>query len=154
MSRESAQGLKGLQGTLDEHRDLVQVVAEVEACLDRPPDREGRWADDLVDKLPTLVDVLRCHFSAEQQGALYTELPERFPRFAERLAELAAEHAKILATADDVVERSKKVGRAHIYEQRELNARVELLVSTIRRHEAEETEIILSAHWDEMGTGD
>ena len=143
-----------LEGTLDEHRDLVQIVAEVESCLDRPPDREGHWIDGLVETLPTLVDTLRCHFSAEQQGALYCEVPVRFPRFADRLEKLAGEHEEILKAADDVIARSKTVGRAHIYEQRELNARVQLLISTIRRHEAEETEIILSAHWDEMGTGD
>ena len=153
MSQDGAHG-PSLEGTLDEHRDLVQIVAEVEACLDRPPDREGHWIDALVEKLPTLVDSLRCHFVAEQQGALYCEVPLKFPRFAERLEQLAQEHGKILEAADDVIARSKTVGRAHIYEQRELNARVQMLISTIRRHEAEETEIILSAHWDEMGTGD
>ena len=155
MNPDSAHGNgSSLEGTLGEHRDLVQMVAEVEACLDRPPDREGHWIDALVEKLPALIDSLRCHFSAEQQGALYCEVPVKYPRFADRLDVLAGEHPKILEAAEEVITLSKTVGRAHIYEQRELNARVQLLISTIRRHEAEETEIILSANWDEMGTGD
>ena len=41
-----------------------------------------------------------------------------------------------------------------IYQMRELNAQVQLLVATIRRHEAAENEIVIEAHWDEVGVGD
>jgi hypothetical protein len=143
-----------LDATLHEHRDVMQAVAEVEACLDTPPDREGEWVRRLLGSLPELADTLRCHFSAEQEGALYREVPERFPRFAHRLETLGREHGEILRTADDVIASAKSLRGARIYEQRELNARVQLLVATIRRHEAEENEIILSANWDEVGAGD
>jgi hypothetical protein len=31
---------------------------------------------------------------------------------------------------------------------------LQLMVATIRRHEAEENEIVIQAHWDEVGVGD
>jgi hypothetical protein len=143
-----------LDDTLHEHKDLMQSVTDVETCLDTPPDREGRWIAALLEKLPALSETLRCHFSVEQEGALYREIPERFPRFAQRLEQLAREHREILEIAEDVIARAGELGGSRIYEQRELNARVQLLVATIRRHEAEENEIIMSANWDEVGAGD
>ena len=143
-----------LDATLDEHRGLMETVAALEQCLDTPPDREGRWRETLLESLTQLTDTMRCHFSAEQDGALYQEIPERFPRFAQRLRALAAEHESILADAEAALKLGRDGTGDRIYEQRQLNARVQLLVATIRRHEAEENEIILSAHWDEVGVGD
>ena len=150
----NGQDRASLDGTLHEHRDVMQVVAEVEACLDTPPDREGRWIAAITEKLPALCETLRCHFSVEQEGALYREIPERFPRFAQRLETLAAEHRAILEAAEAVMAMGRDLGGSRIYEQRELNSRAQLLVATIRRHEAEENEIIMSANWDEVGAGD
>lgn len=143
-----------LDATLDEHRGLMETVSAVEGCLDSPPDREGKWRSALVSELARLTDALRCHFGTESQGALYQEIPERFPRFAQRLRDLEAEHASILADAESVLKLGREETGDRIYEQRRLNARAQLLVATLRRHEAEENEIILSAHWDEVGAGD
>jgi len=139
---------------LGEHRGCMEVVAEVERCLDCQPDREGRWVARLLDSLPRLATTLRTHFEVEQQGPLYRKLPIGFPRFAQRLEQLEAEHVRILEVADSALARARTLRSAEMYEIRELNAQVQLLVATIRRHEAEEDEIIIQAHWDEVGVGD
>jgi len=139
---------------LGEHRGCMEVVIEVERCLDCQPDREGRWVSRLLETLPRLAATLRTHFEAEQQGPLYRKLPISFPRFAHRLEQLEAEHVRILEVVDGALARARDLREAEMYEIRELNAQVQLLVATIRRHEAEEDEIIVQAHWDEVGVGD
>lgn len=140
-----------LDATLDDHRDCMRVVSEVEACLDEHPDREGRWMGRLLPRLEALEGRLRTHFHEEEQAALYREVPERFPRFADRLQRLAAEHGEILARAGDLVRRAAGLNHSRIHELREFNAGVQLLIASIRRHEAEENEIVLNAHWQEFG---
>jgi len=143
-----------LESILDEHRECMRFVAEVEACLDEHPDREGRWMGRLLPKLEALAGTLRSHFQEEEQASLYREVPERFPRFADRLQRLASEHAEILDRASDLVRRSGALDHTRIHELREFNAGVQMLVASIRRHEAEENEVVLSAHWQEFGEGD
>ena len=140
--------------TLAEHRDAMEVVSEVEDCLDRHPDLEGGWIGQIREELPRLADTLRAHFAAEQEGPLYRQLPLSHPRFAERLRRLEAEHAGILRSIVEVTRQAEELEEPQLYEVREFNAALQLLVATIRRHEAEENEIILSAHWDEVGAGD
>jgi hypothetical protein len=143
-----------LETILDDHRECMQIVAEVEACLDEHPDREGRWMGRMLPKLEALAGTLRSHFREEEQASLYREVPERFPRFADRLQRLASEHSEILDRATELVRRAGALDHTRIHELREFNAGVQMLVANLRRHEAEENEVILSAHWQEFGEGD
>jgi len=140
--------------TLEEHRGCMAVVAEVERCLDQKPDQDGVWLARMTESLPRLARTLRDHFRSEQQGPLFRKLPVTFPRFAHRLEQLEAEHVRILEIVDSVVARARNLADPQIYEIRELNAQVQLIIATIRRHEAEENEIVVQAHWDEVGVGD
>ena len=139
---------------LDEHRECMQVVSSVENCLDRHPDREGQWIAQLCDELPKLAETLRCHFSAEQEGPLYCTLPVSHPRFASRLQKLEGEHVKIIKAVEEAVQKAVNLRDPQMYEIREFNAELQLMVATIRRHEAEENEIIMGAYWDELGAAD
>ena len=147
-------GAPEVDGVLDDHRDAMQIVSGVENCLDRHPDRGGEWVANLLEELPRLLETLRCHFSAEQEGPLYRNLPITHPRFAARLKKLESEHDQIVRATEAAIRRAENLSEPALYEIREYNAELQLLVATIRRHEAEENEIVLSAHWDEVGTGD
>jgi len=140
-----------LESLLDEHRECMQVVAEVETCLDEAPDREGRWLGRLLPKLETLTERLRTHFVEEEQASLYRDVPERYPRYADRLKRLASEHGEIVERATDLVRRAGALDPTRIHQLREFNAGVQMLVASIRRHEAEENEVVLGAHWQEFG---
>jgi hemerythrin-like domain-containing protein len=142
------------ESALDDHRECMRVVAEVEACLDTHPDRETRWIGRLVPRLEALIETLEHHFRDEEQEALYREIPERYPRHAERLRRLEAEHGRILTRARDLVKRAGSLDTTRIHELRAFNAGAQLLVARIRRHEAEENEVLLCAHWEEFGEGD
>jgi hypothetical protein len=151
---EDERAKASLESTRTEHRELMRVVSEVEECLDGPPDREGRWIGRLAGKLPTLAGSLRAHFAEERGGALYQDIPLKHPRFSRQLERLAAEHGRILETVEALIRAAETLRLAEIHELREYNARLQLLIANIRRHEAEENELIVSALWDEVGTGD
>lgn len=141
--------------TLKEHDQCMWVVAEVEACLEKRPDRDGVWLSELLEKLSRLEAAMRAHFRVEETGPIYRQLPVKHPRFADRAAALEGEHKQILATLRKVADKaSAMAGEAEPYELRELNAHAQLLLATLQRHEAEENELVLEANWTEVGVGD
>lgn len=140
--------------TLGEHRECMQVVDDLEACLERHPDAEGRWIAELQQKLGTLEATLKEHFEVESQGPLYRGLPESHPRLATRLKALEAEHGVLLERLAAVQQQAAGLSDPEAYELRELSARAQLLVARLQRHEAQENEIVMEAHWGEVGVGD
>jgi len=145
---------ESIQNTLDEHRECMQFVSALEACLDRQPDGSGRWVADLLEHLPGLARTMREHFEGEERGPLYGDLPQRRPRTATRLEALKVEHPLMLAEIAKIIDIAGDMGDAEIYELRELNARIQLFVARLRRHEAAENELIFEVYWDDVGTGD
>jgi len=143
-----------VEAALDEHRECMQIVGAVEACLDERPDREGRWMGKLMPRLENLSAMLRAHFCGEEQTSLYREVPVKSPQYAETLNRLLAEHEQILERIDALLHKAGDIDHTRIHEQREFNAGVQLLVASIRRHEAEENEVVLGAYWQETGAGD
>lgn len=142
------------QGTLDEHRECMQYVTALEECLDRRPDDSGRWIGGLLQHLPGLARSMREHFEAEEEGPLFTELPAKRPVVGARLEALKEEHPKLLREVDRIIEIVSGMRDAELYELREINARIQLFVARLRRHEASENELIFETYWDDVGTGD
>jgi len=142
------------QGTLDEHRECMQYVVALEACLDRRPDDAGLWIGGLLEHLPGLARTMREHFEAEEEGALFTDLPKRNPMVHARLKVLKEEHPRLLHDVERIMEITAGLRDAELYELREINARIQLFIARLRRHEATENELIFEAYWDDYGTGD
>jgi len=141
--------------TLDEHRTCMRVVTDLEGFLATPADPGGRWVEGLVERLDRLCGTLKAHFESEQDGPLFRQLPLSKPRLAGRLARLEKEHAEILEAGHATRIRAEELkDGAETYQLHELNARVQLLIAKIQRHESEENEIVLDAHWSDLGMGD
>ncbi len=134
------------------HRECMEVVAEIERSVDRTPDRG--WVADLVERLPRLREALIDHFADEESGTLYGTMPLTFPHLAERFEALKHEHPRLLAHVDNLLERAGHLDDPKPYELRELDARMQLLLARIRRHEAQENELVFEAVWHEIGVGD
>jgi hypothetical protein len=141
--------------TLDEHRSCMRIVADLETYLEQPADRAGDWAEGLGKRIARLAGTLRSHFEAEQRGPLFRQLPLTHPRLASRLTRLEKEHDEILTDAESTLAKAEGLrDGAESYQLHELNARVQLLIAKIQRHESEENELVLEAHWNELGMGD
>ncbi|MCG8460377.1 MAG: hemerythrin domain-containing protein, partial [Holophagales bacterium] len=138
------------------HHGVMESVVALEEVLGRSLEPHRDWLEALGHSLDDLIGVLREHFDEESAGELYGELLERFPRYAHRLEQLAAEHEEILQRAEALLESTAALDRddLQVYRLRELNAQGQLLAAILRRHEAEENEIVMRAYWNEVGTGD
>jgi len=144
-----------VDGTLDEHRSCMRIVSELETYLEQHADRAGKWAEGIETRITQLVATMRSHFEAEQRGPLFRQLPLTHPRLATRLARLEQEHEQILADTESTRLQAEGLREgAESYQLHELNARVQLLIAKIQRHESEENELVLEAHWSELGMGD
>jgi iron-sulfur cluster repair protein YtfE (RIC family) len=142
------------QQTLDEHRECMAYVTKLEACLDHQPDDTSRWVGQLLDHLPGLARTMREHFADEERGPLFSELPTRHPHIADRLDTLKDEHPRMVTEIDKIIELTGEMREAEVYELRELNARIQLFVARLRRHEAAENELMYELYWNDIGTGD
>ncbi len=151
---ESGALAREFERALEEHRECMRRVAELESCLGERADSELRSLGELRGCLAAVSETFRAHFASEQQGPLFREFPATFPQFSFRLGKLATEHATLLAEAAELEARVEQLREAHAREMRSIEARVRLLVARLRRHEAEEDEILLSAYWDDAGLGD
>lgn len=151
--RETADGSL-VDQTREEHRSCMQLVAEIETCLDRRPDDPVIWLGDLTSALARLRDELAEHFDDEQSGQMFRGLPISHPRLASPLAKLEAEHPVMLANLDDLLQRARAIEQPEVYRLRELNGLTQLFAARIRRHEAAEYELVMDAYWSDVGTGD
>ncbi len=138
-----------------EHHSCVEAVVALENILGRAPDHEGGWLEALRGELDELATALMAHFEEEMASDLYGSLAHRAPQCSARLEELMDEHDEILQRLDAVREEAGQLSDdAELYQLRELNAHAQMLAAIIRRHEAEENEMVMRAYWQEIGSGD
>ena len=137
---------------LHEHRELVEKVGQVEQWVSGNPLSDG-WGPGLRTELLELTEMLRGHFGGEAEGQLFAEFMVEFPRFASRLSRLTAEHAEIIKAFRSVADQAD-APRASAELLQGLAARTKAAIATLRRHEAEENEIIMSAYLEDLGGAD
>ena len=101
--RNETKEAQPFQGTLDEHRECMQYIVALEACLDRRPDDAKLWIGGLLEHLPGLARTMRGHFEAEEEGALFTDLPKRNPMVHTRLEVLKEEHPRLLREVERIM---------------------------------------------------
>lgn len=140
----------GRNTVLDEHRGLTLTVDRIDAWVTSDEHFGPDWAPELTRRVSALVEQLRMHFSGEAESSLFNEIRERTPQMTGRLSALALEHSEILKAFRDVVEGAKSLPAGQ-----EAPARLALMtrraISILRRHEAEENELIMCAFWDDLG---
>ena len=139
---------------LRDHREVRRLVTALDSEASKPAAPSSAWVGTVRGLLTSLRDTLLPHFAQEEEGSLYREVPVDFPRLAERCRGLAAEHQAIAAQLGALIERATAQGEGDDGTAGELAAEIRLLVATIRSHEAQENEIIMTAYWDDLGSGD
>ena len=136
-------------GSGAEHPDCSAAVERVQAHLDAEP-RDGDWLEELAARAGALRATLVKHYELEEQGPLYNGIPQRHPRFTRKLSRLVEEHDEILRSLDAVV---SGAGETAPEDTAEVELRAGVVLARIRRHEAEEIEIVLNARWDDLAPG-
>ena len=137
-----AKGSSGAPHIAEQHHELRQALALI--------DETG----DLTRLVPLLRDLrtnLAAHFADEErEDGLAQAVGPTAPHHLRRLEALLAEHAQLLASLDDLIDRGDSV----------LNGSVKQIVSDARaltrrlaRHEAAETALLTDAVYADIGGG-
>jgi len=132
-----------------QHHACMAIPEALQRCVASRGDGDPTWrraADALIAELCL---ALVQHFADEVRSELFVDLPRARPWDAARLARLAAEHPVILAGFADL--RRELADLADASAESRWIARLRAAIATLRRHEAEETEIMLIAGWDDLG---
>jgi hypothetical protein len=143
-----------LLATLAEHRGCRKLIGEVEDCLNVDPADPEQWVSTLHDAVRNLARGLQEHFQSEENGPLFSALPASHPHLATALGELKEEHSEILDDVASALARANALHGPERFQLRELTARVQILVARICRHEAQENELVIRAHWEGSIMGD
>ena len=116
--------------TLEEHRALSVLLAEIEASASAPA-KHGT----LTSLLARLREQLAEHFVAEEQAGLFEQIQELEPERAHECARLCSEHSSLLLRLDDLREPGSRgtAGWA---------TAVQAFLRDLERHEGRENEIL------------
>lgn len=139
---------------INEHKEAKRLLTEVEKHVDAASNDSVGWARGVTGVLEELVGKLRAHFEKEEGGCLYTEVPIAAPRYAATCTRLLGEHAEMLSGFATVQERLHLLADERIGDVEGVAGRIRMLIASLRRHEAEENELLMSALWEDIGSKD
>jgi hypothetical protein len=145
---------ESVEQTLAEHKEILALVHELEAHCEegaRSPSESVRA--NVHDTLERLSDLLSRHFRGEERD-FYRDLPSRFPRLSTRCTELVGQHTDIAAYFDLATREAERLAKGNGGSPDSLSVHVHTAISALRNHESEETNLIMEAYWDDIGTGD
>ena len=138
---------------LDEHRQVMLLVARVDECACADVRRDKAWGTDLAGRVGGLLAQLELHFSGDVEVSMFEELAQSAPHLIGKLEALVAEHPQILADFRKVAETAVEVDLTDSDAGVRLAMMARKAIARLRRHEAEENEIIIRAIWEDIGAG-
>lgn len=148
-----------VEGVLEQHKHLRQVVSEIQEFVVAPRPKAGEpgshtWAAELSKRLLRLHDELFRHFRFEEQEDTLEEIFASHPESIGRFQKVLGEHKDMLKdlrqTVSDVLEYSE--GKRP--EDPRLRSRVTSILSDFQRHEEEENHLIQRLEYRDLGTAD
>jgi hypothetical protein len=148
VSQDPAPDLSCCENTLEQHRSFNPLIEAILLRVVRLPDEKDPWLADLAKRVAQLAELLSAHFADEELSCLFTDIPIQCPHHAEKLDRLKGEHPVLIERLKTVLDGGEAM------EMAALAGRVQRTIAQVRRHEAEETEIILEAFWDEVGSSE
>ncbi|MEZ4220167.1 MAG: hemerythrin domain-containing protein [Polyangiaceae bacterium] len=138
-----------LADILDEHRHVTDLIGRLQTAMEDEKAGEP-WAEQVAGMLDQLVKLLREHFGGEAETTFFQEMIEAEPRLTNQLQKLALEHSAILRAFVEGADLAKRLSTGE-GEAKQLRRKVQVAIATLRRHEAEENELVMQAYWDDMG---
>ncbi len=144
-----------LQEIKDDHHELRQLMHHASAMLSRPA-----WMrterDRLVELLTKLRDQLAMHFSLEEAYGYFEDAVSTAPHLSRRAEALRSQHFTLYSDFCRMVDEAE--GR--LYHEpasaapAEVADRYRRFLAAFHEHEARESELIVEAFQEDLGTGD
>ncbi len=135
---------------LEEHRELLQEVHDLQDFLEAPRPRPAsrsamKWATGLSEKLLRLHDKLVAHFRAEEESGALDELRHRHPQALDDIALLQDEHEEVLQELRIILEACMVYAQGRPVEKPHLRRQILDVLHKLRRHERCESDLIARA---------
>ena len=138
----AASSRRGALHIAEQHHELRQALAVIDATEDLA---------HLVPLLRALRGELAAHFADEEgEDGLAQAVGPTAPHHLRRLDSLFAEHAQLLASLDDLIQRGDAVVNGAV---RQVVADARDLTRRLARHEAAETALLTDAVFADIGGG-
>jgi len=144
-----------LQEIKDDHHELRQLMHHTQAMLDRSGPEEIDYTR-LLEMFSKLRDQLAMHFSLEEAYGYFEDAMTVAPHLSRRAEHLRSQHFSLFGDLCRQVEAAEQL----LYHESP-RALLERLAGDYRRflvrfreHESQESDLILEAFNDDIGTGD
>jgi len=135
---------------MEEHEALKEDIARLRSAASGPqgmPDE--RWRADMLGQLAKLRECLRKHFELEDVGGYLEPVMEKRPGLGRSVCRLHNQHDEILIELGNVNDACRKEAPTA-----EIVTRALRVLDLLRKHEAEESDLIQGALGDDLGVGD
>jgi len=140
----------------NDHRALLKALADLDNAFSELPEMSGfnQWKLERLWQLRDFLNQLQKHFDLEEAGGFNEELTRSAPQLASRIAGLEEDHLKITSDLNHILDVLKPVPNIESPRIERVKVRLAELIAFIRRHEAEETDLIQEALYQDFGVGD
>ncbi len=144
-----------LQEIKDDHHELRQLLHHAAAAVNRPVWMRLEFSQ-LVELLIKLRDQLAMHFSLEEAYGYFEDAITEAPHLSRRAEQLRAQHFELFSEICTLVEQAEQ----HLYHEPAATALARLadgfrqFSSALQTHEANECQLIVEAHNNDLGAGD
>jgi hemerythrin-like domain-containing protein len=139
---------------LEEHRALLQLVGMLEEWVAPSDNVDPGWGDELARRVGNVHEGLKAHFQGAAERELFDELARTAPHLLNKLTALATEHREILEQFRHVGDQARSLDLADLAAVERLSVLTQCAIALLRRHEAEENELIVQAIWEDIGAAD
>lgn len=141
---------------LQEHQVVRQLAHQLEWLVEEGGfvEPESDWGDRLCTELTAFRQHLQRHFALEEEGGFLPEVVTCWPQAAERVEALRREHAEILRIMDELIHESSLLAYGASPPLAAFRQRIRQVLSTIRRHEADENALVQQVFYQELSVVD
>lgn len=142
-----------------QHGALKVQIRELRTYLekDRPAVQASSahtWAIDLTGRLVEFQNSLFQHFRGEERSGVMDEIGQRFPRALPAINTLRTEHGRILQDLNSILSAAMTYSQGETPENPHLRRWTSSLLERLSNHENEETELMQSLIYQDLGQGD
>lgn len=135
-----------------EHGEISEDVAEFEKWLESGESGDAVWAGRLGEQLAPLCNTLKAHFAGEESSGLYNKVPPGAGDYSDAIERLFDEHYDMIREIESLIQSAHAItGNTFEGDRQALSRRARGIIFALRRHEAEENEILHKIYWGDTG---
>lgn len=135
---------------------LLKAIHRFEATLaSAAPGRESAWKATMYEALCQLKLAMEEHTTiAEAPDGLLADAEEAAPRLAARIDRLKGEHADLQRQLAALCDHVQQHAREELVDYADIRQRAGWLLTSLRHHQARETDLIYESFATDIGVGD